>query len=157
MVDSQPDALEGNNYSVRNLDYNLRLHGIDPDRVEFRVGDSGEAFEAAAQAGDSFDFMVIDASHRIRKVIGDLRWTRLLNPGGVVCLHDYHSSFPGVVKCVDRFLRRQPNYERIQSAEGLVALRKTGPSRRPEISWVDRAWAAAWLVPLKIARKRNRG
>jgi signal recognition particle receptor subunit beta len=37
VVDSQPDALEGNNYSVRNLDYNLRLHGIDPDRVPLVV------------------------------------------------------------------------------------------------------------------------
>jgi signal recognition particle receptor subunit beta len=37
VVDSQPDALEGNNYSVRNLDYNLRLHGIDPDRVPMVV------------------------------------------------------------------------------------------------------------------------
>ena len=37
VVDSQPDALEGNNYSIRNLDYNLRLHGVDPDRVPLVV------------------------------------------------------------------------------------------------------------------------
>jgi signal recognition particle receptor subunit beta len=37
VVDSQPDALEGNNYSIRNLDYNLRLHGVDPDRVPLIV------------------------------------------------------------------------------------------------------------------------
>ncbi len=37
VVDSQPEALEGNNYSIRNLDYNLRLHGIDPDRVPLVV------------------------------------------------------------------------------------------------------------------------
>ena len=37
VVDSQPDAIEGNNYSIRNLDYNLRLHGIDPDRVPLVV------------------------------------------------------------------------------------------------------------------------
>ena len=37
VVDSQIDALEGNNYSIRNLDYNLRLHGIDPDRVPLVV------------------------------------------------------------------------------------------------------------------------
>jgi predicted O-methyltransferase YrrM len=135
---------------------NLESHGIDPDRVEFRVGDSGDLFEEATRAGDSFDFMVIDASHLIRRVIGDLRWTRLLNPGGLVCLHDYHPSFPGVVKSVDRFVRRHPNYERTQPVEGLLTLRKTGPSRRLEISWVDRAWAAGWHVPLKIARRRNR-
>ncbi|MGD8316133.1 MAG: GTPase domain-containing protein [Myxococcales bacterium] len=33
VVDSQADAIEGNNYSIRNLDYNLRLHGMDPDRI----------------------------------------------------------------------------------------------------------------------------
>jgi signal recognition particle receptor subunit beta len=37
VIDSQPDALEGNNYSIRNLDYNLRLHGLDPDRVPLVV------------------------------------------------------------------------------------------------------------------------
>ena len=37
VVDSQPDALEGNNYSIRNLDYNLRQHGVDPDRIPMVV------------------------------------------------------------------------------------------------------------------------
>ena len=37
VVDSQAEALEGNNFSIRNLDYNLRLHGVDPDRVPLVV------------------------------------------------------------------------------------------------------------------------
>ncbi len=37
VVDSQADAVEGNNYSVRNLDYNLRQDGIDPDRIPMVV------------------------------------------------------------------------------------------------------------------------
>ena len=37
VVDSQPDAIEGNNYSIRNLDYNLRQQGIDPDRIPMVV------------------------------------------------------------------------------------------------------------------------
>lgn len=37
VVDSQTDAIEGNNYSIRNLDYNLRQHGIDPDRIPMVV------------------------------------------------------------------------------------------------------------------------
>jgi signal recognition particle receptor subunit beta len=37
VVDSQVDAVEGNNYSIRNLDYNLRQHGIDPDRIPMVV------------------------------------------------------------------------------------------------------------------------
>ena len=37
VVDSQVAATEGNNFSIRNLDYNLRLHGVDPDRVPLVV------------------------------------------------------------------------------------------------------------------------
>lgn len=37
VVDSQPDATEGNNYAIRNLDYNLRQDGIDPCRIPMVV------------------------------------------------------------------------------------------------------------------------
>jgi signal recognition particle receptor subunit beta len=37
VVDSQADAIEGNSYSIRNLDYNLRQHGVDPDRIPMVV------------------------------------------------------------------------------------------------------------------------
>ena len=129
---------------------NLERHGVDPDRVDFRVGDSGAVFRAAARAGDSFDFIVIDASHKIRKVTDDLRWTRLLRVGGLVCLHDYYPNFPGVMKSVDRFLCRYPSYERAEQVGGLLVLRKLEPSPRPEISTADRWWAALWRIRFKI-------
>jgi signal recognition particle receptor subunit beta len=37
VVDSQAEAIEGNNFSIRNLHYNLRLHGLDPDRIPLVV------------------------------------------------------------------------------------------------------------------------
>lgn len=37
VVDSQVAAAEGNSFSIRNLHYNLRLHGVDPDRVPLVV------------------------------------------------------------------------------------------------------------------------
>jgi signal recognition particle receptor subunit beta len=37
VIDSQADAIEGNNYGIRNLDYNLRQQGIDPDRIPLVV------------------------------------------------------------------------------------------------------------------------
>ncbi len=37
VVDSQAEAVEGNNYSIRNLDYNLRQDGTDPDRIPMVV------------------------------------------------------------------------------------------------------------------------
>mgnify|MGYP001811996414 FL=1 len=62
---------------------NLERAGVDPESVEFRVGDSRSLFRQAERAGDAFDFILIDASHRIRNVTADLRWTRLLRDGGV--------------------------------------------------------------------------
>jgi predicted O-methyltransferase YrrM len=129
---------------------NLERDGVDPDTVEFRIGDSGELFEAAERSGDSFDFIVIDASHRIRRVTGDLRWTRLLRPAGVVCLHDYHPDFPGVVQSADRFLDLHPNYERMAQVGSLLTLRKVSESSRPEVSPGDHVWAALWSVALKL-------
>lgn len=37
VVDSQAARLDANHYSVRNLDYNLRLQGLDPDRLPLAV------------------------------------------------------------------------------------------------------------------------
>ena len=37
VVDSQPDRSEANSFSIRNLDYNLRLQGVDPDRLPIVV------------------------------------------------------------------------------------------------------------------------
>jgi len=37
VVDSQVAAIEGNNFSIRNLDFNLRLHEIDTDRLPLVV------------------------------------------------------------------------------------------------------------------------
>jgi len=160
MVRALPTPLDPAFIVVDNMRYfpdqlsvvraNLERHGVDPERVEFRIGDSGKLFAAAARAGNAFDFMVIDASHKIHKVTADLRWTRLLRSGGVVCLHDYHPDFLGVMRSVDRFLARYVNYERMERVGGLLALRKSGPSQRPEVSATDRAWAAAWNIRRKL-------
>jgi hypothetical protein len=37
VVDSHVAATEANNFSIRNLDYNLRLRGVDPDRLPLVV------------------------------------------------------------------------------------------------------------------------
>ena len=37
VIDSQVGAIEGNNYAIRNLDYNLRQQGVDPDRIPLVV------------------------------------------------------------------------------------------------------------------------
>jgi len=133
---------------------NLEQHGLDPEQVEFRVMPSASAFREAAQRGDRFDFILIDAGHKVMDVMGDLRWTRLLNEGGVVCLHDYDRSLShrGVVLAVDRFISVNPHYERIGYAHRLLALRKTRQAETPEVTAADWAYAGLVWLPLRLAR-----
>jgi len=96
------------------VEANLASAGIDPGAVEFRVETSASALAKALRAGERFDFILIDGNHALRAVTEDLRWTRLLSPKGLVCLHDYeaadHIVIPGVKMALDAFLGRRRNY-----------------------------------------------
>jgi predicted O-methyltransferase YrrM len=135
-----PDQLE----IVRK---NLRQYGLDPASVDFRISTGARAFPAAEATGETYDFMLIDGSHKIRHVTWDLRWLRLLKPGGVVCMHDYNDKHKGVKWPADRLLRKHPNYQREKLVGNLLVLRKTAPSATPEISSGDECWASL-LAPL---------
>jgi predicted O-methyltransferase YrrM len=117
---------------------NLRSVGVEPSEVDFRVGDSWAEFLKAEAAGETFDFMLIDASHKLNHVTRDLSWTRMLKPGGYVCMHDYKPEFPGVTEAADRFLARYPNYSRAALAGSLLIMRKDGRSASVEITAGDR-------------------
>jgi predicted O-methyltransferase YrrM len=117
---------------------NLAGAGLDPDQVDFRINMSWPAFRHAARAGDRFSFMFIDGSHKIHHVTEDLAWTRLLEPGGIVCFHDYNRNFPGVMLAVERFLARYRNYRVVGQVEALLIVEKTAASVASEISAWDR-------------------
>ncbi|MGB0579779.1 MAG: class I SAM-dependent methyltransferase [Limisphaerales bacterium] len=121
---------------------NLVDHGLDPARVDFRVSNSDDAFTAAAARKDRFDFMLVDASHKIRYVMRDLRWLRLLAAGGIACFHDYAPAFKGVRWPIDRFLRRNPHFEKVGLAGSLLCVRKTSESSGSEVTALDRLWAS---------------
>ena len=133
---------------------NLERAGLDPERAELRVSSSVAAWRAATRARERFDFILIDAGHKLLDVVRDLRWTRLLRPGGIVCLHDYDDrwSHRGVRVAVDRFTARHPEYERIGQAGTLVALRKQRSPRRPEVGPADLVHALALWLPLHVQR-----
>jgi predicted O-methyltransferase YrrM len=133
---------------------NLAQAGLDEGRVELRVATSVAAWKVATQRGERFDFMLIDAGHKLLDVTRDLRWTRLLRPGGIVCLHDYDDrwSHRGVRVAVDRFTQRYPEYERIGRAGTLVALRKRQAPSTPEIGARDIGHALALWLPLRVQR-----
>lgn len=67
-----------------------------------------------------------------------------------MCLHDFCPNFPGIVRSVDRFLTRHPNYERMERIGKLLALRTRSESMRLEISTLDRVWAALWDIAFKF-------
>jgi predicted O-methyltransferase YrrM len=127
---------------------NLRGHGLDPSGVDFRVGTSDAVFARAEAEGERFDFILIDAAHKIRYVMQDLRWARLLNPGGLLCLHDYCEAHKGVMWPVDRFVRRNPQFIRERCVHRLLALRRESDAPVCITGW-DQCWAAAWSLPLQ--------
>jgi hypothetical protein len=118
---------------------NLRGAGLEPADVDMRAIDSESALAAATAAGEEFDFILIDANHQARHVISDLRWARLLRPGGYLCLHDYGPKFPGVMWATDRFLKNNPNYRRVSLSVSLVVIQKSEMSARDEIGASDLA------------------
>jgi predicted O-methyltransferase YrrM len=120
---------------------NLAASGIDPDAVDIRVGKSWPMFRRAARNGETYSFVFIDGSHKLKYVTQDLAWTRLVEPAGLIGLHDYHPNHPGVVAAVDRFLSRHSNYQVIGRTETLLVLRKTALSPAAEISRWDRVRA----------------
>ncbi len=140
---------------------NLADNGLRADEVDFRTKSSDAAFAEAEQANDRFDFILVDASHKIRYVMDDLRWMRLLNVGGIACFHDYAPRFKGVRWPIDRFLRRNPHFTRVGQADSLLCLRKERAGDGSEVSLGDRLWARVcspilqWDLSLQKRRARK--
>lgn len=135
---------------------NLGNHGLPEAGVSFRVDYSNIALEKSLQAGEKFDFMFIDGNHKIRFVTQDLAWTRMLQPGGLVCFHDYGPGSPGVVLPVKRFLRKHPNYKVFRHTRNLLILQKVSASRKPEVGPVDHLWAALLSPCLQLSYSINK-
>lgn len=134
---------------LHTIKKNLQDNGVSAEDVDFRIMKSDRAFIEADRKRESFDFIFIDGAHKIHYVTDDLRWTRLLNDGGLVCLHDY-TSVRGVTLAVDRFLRKNPHYVRVECVNTLLILRKTNEGLRPEISFSDRVWASLFAPLLRL-------
>jgi hypothetical protein len=134
------------------IERNLSLAGIDPNTVDFRVAKSGSALRRALAAKERFSFIFIDAVHSADHVMQDLTWTRLLDVGGLVALHDHCAKFPGVIWAVRHFLSRQGNYTLVGQAGSLVVLKKIAPSKSPEVSLLDRFMAGLVAIPLHWRR-----
>ncbi len=132
---------------------NLSNHQIDPDTVDFRVASSMHALHHATLAGESFDFILIDANHALLPVMRDLKWTRLLNAGGIFCMHDYGVKHSGVRSALHKFLKRHCNYRIMNQAGSLIAVHKVSVSRSPEVDLNCLLHAGLRYYPSRIAFK----
>lgn len=140
-----PDQLK----TVRS---NLSTHGIDPDTVDFRVMPSEAAYASSLVHGERFSFILVDGVHKIRYVMDDLRWGALLDEGGLLCIHDYGCHLPDVTLAVDRFLRRNRQYQKVDHARSLLVLRKVATTEREEVRGSDRLYAMAAAPLLQLQR-----
>ena len=125
---------------------NLTGAGIDPDSVRFHIGTVADFLPVARAEGLRFDFVFIDGDHRHRPVLADLALAEFVTPGGLIALHDNCPKFPGVGWAIDRFLARNPGYERVTQAETLTLLRKTPAAGPGRITPTDMAEAAVTQV-----------
>ena len=131
---------------------NLRNNGVDPDIVEFRVSSSDAALKNVGEGGERYDFIFIDGSHKLKYVMKDLRWTRYLATGGILCLHDYHSNTKGVMLAADSFLEKYPNYQKIKLIDRLMIIRKTGETPCAEVSTMDIVYANIMTLLIQLRR-----
>ena len=109
------------------VEQNVTSHGLPLDTVEFRETRSWDAFQHSRRTLESFDFVLIDGTHKFRYVMQDLHWAALVNPNGILALHDYTPRLRSVKWAADYFLANNRNYHRLALAGSLLFLEKTAP------------------------------
>jgi SAM-dependent methyltransferase/predicted O-methyltransferase YrrM len=109
---------------------NLRRAGLE-ERARVIEARSDEALPRLRDAGERFDFALIDGLHLFDATLVDFfHVDRMLDAGGVVVFHD--TWMPAVAQAV-AFVRANRAYEPIEAGDdSMVALRKAGED--------DRAW-----------------
>jgi len=137
---------------IQTIHSNLKKYGLNPNQIDIRVQKSIDAFHMAEKQQETFDFILIDAGHKIKYVTQDLHWARRLNNGGLLCLHDYHSGEKGVLLAANRFMRRHRNFHKESVVERLLVLRKTSGRPTPEVSFSDTLYALMLSPILQLER-----
>jgi hypothetical protein len=116
---------------------NIEKADLSLEGVFFHVGTSKEKYHLASEVVTSFDFILIDGSHKAHHVVWDLLWLSKLAIGGVVVFDDYQSGFNGVDLVVDRFLARRNDFKVIDQKGRALFVKRVGLSKRAMVSWKD--------------------
>lgn len=114
---------------------NLKKNQLTLDNVVFEKKTSNQAFKSLKIK--EIAFLLIDGNHKLKNVVKDLRFARLLKRNGLLVVHDYSTSFPGVKIALDIFIRRCTNYEVISNVNTLLVLRKKSSTNVKEIKTLD--------------------
>jgi predicted O-methyltransferase YrrM len=73
-----------------------------PERVNISMVNS-DSIEAAKSVDGNFDSIFIDGDHAYDRVLADIEtWLFRLNPGGIICGHDYWPNHWGVMEAVQK-------------------------------------------------------
>ncbi|ESQ74386.1 hypothetical protein [Asticcacaulis sp. AC402] len=74
----------------------------------------------------------------------------MVNPGGVVCMHDHRlDKFPGVVWSATHFLKKNPNFTVQEKVDSLIVLKKNAASAGRGVTGGD-------LMGARIAQALNK-
>ncbi len=122
-----------NQYEV--ICQNFKNNQLTLENVFFEKKTSNQAFRSLKIT--EIAFLLIDGNHKLKNIVKDLRYTRFLNRNGLLIIHDYCISFPGVKIAMDTFIKRYSNYEVVSNVNTLLVLRKKSITNVKEIKILD--------------------
>ena len=136
---------------------NIEKADLSLEGVSFHVGTSKERYHLDSAAVTSFDFILIDGSHKAHHVVWDLLWLSKLAIGGVVVFDDYQAGFNGVDFVVDRFLARRHDFKVIDQKGRALFVKRVGLSGRFMVSWQDLVLAKIMtpLFQIKVSSQKR--
>ena len=125
---------------------NLNRHGVDEQKVLFRLETSRRALPRELRAGNRYGLILLDRATSLRDMTHDLAWARLLQVRGLLCVNHVDDQHRAVQRALQRFKTVNPQYELAAKAGAMQILRKTARPAKPEIRFGDRLYALARSV-----------
>jgi len=102
----------------------LDAHGVSNLVNVITISSKTAATNWRALAGPSTSIRLlwIDGDHRYDGVWTEiLHWQDYLEPGGIICFHDYDSKFPGVVRAVYEYVVSSPLYHDFRRVDSILS------------------------------------
>ena len=121
---------------------NLNRHGVDEQKIMFRLETSRRALPRALRARDDYGLILLDSATGLTDMMHDLTWARLLKLRGLLCVNHVDDQHPGAQRALFRFRAANPEYELVAQAGAMQILRKKSVPAKPEVTVGERVYAA---------------